>query len=202
MGSAQSIHETAPYIDATQAIRAALNVDARSLYMPASWQKFAGSGYRESAPPSETTSLSKLEAFQQDCMTLAFLHSRMPAHQWAVIVVRHALLPANLPAANDPDGVSRYIAEFNRVKIAIMVTAGHIDYDDTKFARWAVANWGGWLDKSRGRWDRWADHDLAIGTLKDHYGRQIKPQMATLLKQSEENAGRLLADAGLTLRGC
>lgn len=191
--------DTPPYRDAHSAILSALNVDARSLYKPASWQALAMIGYREELPTAPGD-LTKLERFQQDCMTLAFLHHRMPAHLWAVIVTRYAILPANQPDPRDAEAVERYHSEFNRIKVAVLVVAGHITYDDSMFARWAVANWAGKFEKSKARWDRWADHDLSIRTLKRHYGEQIKPRLTGLLKQAEATAERLLNDSGMIER--
>lgn len=179
---------TAPYIDALSAIKAALNVDARSLYKPAGWQALAAAGYREEPPARHNSDLNKLERFQQDCMTLAFLNDRLPPHLWAVLIVRYSLSPKNK-------------AEAERLLWAVMVAAGHVGYDDdVKFARWAVTNWAGMLDKIRGRWDVWADHDLSIPTLKRHYGSQIKPSLQRLTEKGEMEAHNLLAEFGMIVR--
>lgn len=190
---------TAPYRDHIQAIRAALNVEARSLYKPARWQALAKIGYRE-APAGRSGDLTRQERFEQDCMTHAFLRGRLPPVQWATLVVRHAILPQRVPDLRDREGTERYLYEFRRLKVAVIVVAGHLDYPDAAFARWAVANWGGKLDRVRARWDRWVDHDLAIKTLKGHYGSRIKPELEALLQAAEGNAHRLLGDAGVIQR--
>lgn len=177
---------SAPYRDVVSAVRAALNVDARSLYKPAGWQALAGSGYRESTTRSD---LSKLEHFQQDCMTLAFLNDRLPPHLWAVLILRHQLKTV----AEKP--------ELDRLVSAMLVAAGRVDYPDLTFTRWAVAHWAGRLTGARAKWDWWTSHgDRPVPTLKEHYGKRIKPQLDGMLASADASAERLLSDAGLIER--
>lgn len=181
---------SAPYRDHLAAIRAALNVDARSLYKPAGWQHLAMIGYREELPPAPGD-LNKLERFQQDCMTYAFLNQRMPPVQWAAIIVRHGL------RVTDP---KEQAAEFDRLKWAVLACLGHVDYPDRSFAIWAIRNWGGKLPKDKASWSQWQGHESAVSTLKRHYREQIVNPMDSLLHAAENNAHRLLSDGGLIER--
>lgn len=179
---------TKPYIDARSAIKAALNVDARSLYKPASWQAMAAIGYREELPFSSSDDLTREERFQQDCMTLAFINDFLPANHWAILVTWYQLKTVV--------GSS----ELDRLRWGVWVTAGNLDYPDVKFARWAVANWAGRLDGIRGRWDSWADAELSIRTLKEHYAKRIKPELVRKLELAEGEATRVLGMGGLIER--
>lgn len=179
----------APYRDSLQAVRAALNVDARCLYQPASWQRHAGSGYRESQLRGEMT---MLESFQQACMTAAFLRGRLSALQWAALVVAHA------PALSRQGRRVASDAEMQRMVIAVLLLAGESSYPSKGFARWCVAHWGGRLPQEQGGWSYWEGRgDAAVRTLKTHYAQQIKPWLAGTERLAMEHADRLLTADGL-----
>lgn len=181
---------SAPYLDHLAAIRAALNVDARSLYRPAGWQAQAMIGYRELMAPSYGD-LSRLERFQQDCMTYAFLNDRLPAAQWAVIIVRHSL------RITDP---REQRVELDRLRWAVWTAAGHTGYPRADFARWATLKWGGKLARTDTWQSRWGAGGVAVSTLKRHYRERVAKPLDDMLTAAERNAQRLLSDAGLTLR--
>lgn len=180
MAEAAQKYETPPYRDTLQAIRAALNVDARCLYKPSSWQQYAGSGYRESAPRAEMT---KLEAFQQACMTAAFLHSRLPPVEWAALVVAHA------PALSRKGRRVASDAEIQRMVVAVLLLAGEMEYPGKGFARWAVAHWGGRLPMEASGWSFWVGRDVAaVRTLQRHYAQQIRPWLADVERRAMRSA--------------
>jgi hypothetical protein len=129
--------------------------------------------------------MSRLESFQQACMTLALLHYEMPAHLWAILVVRYA------PPLADQ-------AEFDRMKAAVLAVAGHLECSRTEFARWAVAHWGNRLPPERARWDHWNNRDLgAISTLKRLYGKDIKPSLGNMERLAKITAENLLSINGV-----
>lgn len=181
---------SAPYLDHLAAIRAALNVDARSLYKPASWQKHVDTGYRELhlPPPGD---LSRLERFEQDCLTYAFLRDRLPSVQWAVIIVRHSL------RITDPQ---EQRVELDRLRWAVWTAAGQVPCDDVALARWGVMRWGGKLAKTDTWQSRWGGGEVAVSTLKRHYRERVAKPLDDMLAAAERNASRLLSDAGLTVR--
>jgi hypothetical protein len=180
---------SAPYRDHIAAIRAALNVDARSLYKPSGWQALATIGYREELPPAPGE-LSKLDRFQQDCLTYAALNHRMPAAQWAVLIVWHSL------RITDP---KEQRTELDRLRWATWTAAGHTGCDDVEFSRWAALKWGGKLGKGDG-WARWEGGSVAVSTRKRHYREQVAMPLDALLTVASHNAARILADIGLVER--
>lgn len=178
----------APYQSTMQAVKAAISVGASSMYKPSSWQALAGSGYRESSLRGD---LSKMELFQQACMTHGLLHNGMPPHLWAVLIIKHA------PALSRDGRIVADKEEIDRMKMACLVAAGYLNCDRVEFARWAVAHWGHRLPKSRAQWSYWDGRECgAISTLKRVYSRIVKPSLIDM-----ERAAMMVADDLLKTRG-
>lgn len=180
---------TAPYRNALQAIRAALSIDARSLYNPASWQSLAGSGYRESSLRGD---LTKIEIFQQACLTLRRLHWNMPPHLWALLIIRYS------PPLSRDGVVLAGKAELDRMCVAVEIVAGNLKTDRREFAQWAVAHWGKRLPQGKAQWDHWQNRDSgAISTLKRLYSRDVKPALGAMERTAMATAENVLKHAGM-----
>lgn len=178
-----------PYRSTMQALKAALSVGAASMYKAASWQNQVGTGYREHNPWSND--LSKLESFQQACMTFGLLHNNMPPHLWAVLVVKHA------PALSRDGRLVADKTEVDFVNGACLVAAGHLPIDRVRFARWAVAYWARRLPPTDDQWAYWKDKDCGgVSTLRRINSRVIKPALIDM-----ERIALIVAEDLLKSRG-
>lgn len=178
----------APYAHATHAIRAALSVDAVSLYKPASWQRDVKQGYREAQLRGD---LSRADHFAQDCMTAAYLFHRMTGLHWAMLVVCHA------PPLHHKGRRCAETWEIVRMQCSAEIVGRYLAHSRLDFATWAVLHYARRWPKDGALWDQWAADEVGLRTLKRHYGERMRPVLREVDRQAESMAADLLLEGGL-----
>ena len=138
------------YNDHIHAIRCALNVSATAMgHSTSKWQQECVSGYRVSSIGSE---MSKMERFQQDCLTRHMLRRQLSLEQWSVLYVRFA------PRLIDNERSKSDASEFREMSDAVNECMGLLDgIADENFTEECLMRWSSRILVEKGSRDRWAE---------------------------------------------